>query len=873
MYTISKIQNWLNADWLQKADTTTAIHHLAFDSRRIIFPAQTLFFAIVAQRDGHDFIADAYHRGVRNFVVSKPIEVQAFSEANFLKVADVLRGLHILAARHREQFPNLKVIGIAGSNGKTTVKEWLFQLLKPDFNIVRSPASFNSQIGVPMSVWQIRAEHDLAIFEADVSQSGDMAALAAIIKPNWGIYTNLGTAHDAGFATKSEKFAEHWTLYKGYAEAVFSLTAYQNPTITEQALTDKPLIYSDYPILQTQSHVHLRIIEKTRLDTGMVLTALFSKNQNQAQRIQAQIPFTDTASIENACLCWLVLLALNIPPSVSAERLARLESIGMRLDRRAGINGSILINDSYSNDLTSLQMALDFMAQQNRYATRRTVILSDLLQTSSPTRSVPAVLSETSAHDSLSHPFPSTGVQRTVYQQVAELLRLRGITKFIGIGHDIPEIAAYLPPSVKSQFYNTPSAFLQEMRNSDFQQEIILVKGARVFQFEKIADRLAEKGHKTVLEINLDALAHNLSVFRRLLPPAVKLMAMVKASAYGNGADDVAHLLEQRGIDYLAVAYADEGIALRNAGIRLPIMVMNPEESSFEAMYRFQLEPEIYALRLLKKFSQFVTTILATENKTAEQTPVKIHLKLDTGMHRLGFEATDIQSVIAYLDTCPAIQVASIFTHLAATEAAEQDDFTHEQIRRYEAMYQTLASYLNRVKPIQKPLRHVLNSSGILRFPAYHFDMVRLGIGLYGVESSALLQKELQVVQTLKATISQIKQIAPPETVGYGRHGQVHRPSRIATISIGYADGLLRGASRGQFSVGLHGHLAPTIGNVCMDMTMIDVTDVPDAQEGDEVEIFGRQVPVQDLAKALGTIEYEVFTTLSERIKRVYYQE
>ena len=592
------------------------------------------------------------------------------------------------------------------------------------------------------------------------------------------------------------------------------------------------------------------------------------------QPFKITIPFTDKASIDNAVTCLLTLIALNnfekTDPSVFQQKFEKLEPIEMRLELKRGVNGSFIVNDAYNSDFTSLSLALDFIAQNGQL--QRTLILSDILQ---------------SGQDAA-----------TLYHKVADLLVEKGISKLIGIGSEITAIQSFLDENIQATFFASTELFLNQTKNIDFQNQIILLKGARPFTFERIAERLSEKNHKTVLEINLNALTHNLSVFKNIISEGIsekmsnvkcqgldesseiwnlkpemppKIMAMVKASAYGNGSDEVARLLEYNHADYLAVAYSDEGIELRYAGIRLPIMVMNPEEGSFDALRRHDLEPEIYSLRLLENYSNFLKTVSKTDENTQNTegaTATKIHLKLDTGMHRLGFEPIDIQRVIRILNDNKNIKVAAIFTHLAASEAAIHDGFTQLQVARFSEMYETIIAGIG-----YKPMRHVLNSSGIVRFPEYRFEMVRLGIGLYGVDSSAELPPQLQVVQTLKATISQIRRVPKTETIGYSRRGLLERDSIIATISIGYADGLLRGAGNGRFSVGLHGQRAPIVGGVCMDMTMIDITDIPNVAEGDEVEIFGENIPVQDLATALNTIPYEVFTGISERVKRVYFQE
>ena len=849
-YSISKIKDILRGEyWLNEADEAwdTLIEHLLIDSRKVSFPQTSLFFAIVGERhDGHDFIVDAYKSGVRHFIISnvQNIDNQQFNDAIFIKVSNVLRGLQNLAAYHRAQFPKLQVIGITGSNGKTIVKEWLYQLLKDDYNIVRSPKSYNSQVGVPLSVWQINETHDLAIFEAGISTTGEMEHLERIIQPTIGIFTNLGTAHTEGFASDEEKIKEKFKLFKNVKTLICrqdELLRFPNLNITGQILNWSKTTQSDAQLIDIQ----------------YFKSKTFFKLNYKNNALDIEIPFTDAASIENATTCILTLLTLKKDIfsnqnmlKIFTDKLSRLEPIAMRLEMKAGINGCLVVNDSYNSDFNSLQIALDFIAQQSRQL-KRTIVLSDILQ---------------SGQDA-----------DILYKKVADLLLEKGISKLVVIGENVLKIKKFISQTIDCQHFTTTTDFLKSINNADFQNEIILLKGARQFEFERIAERLSQKSHKTVLEINLNALTHNLFFFKSLLHqqgslPKPKIMAMVKASAYGNGSDEVARLLEFHKVDYLAVAYSDEGIALRNAGVKMPIMVMNPEEESFDALIRFDLEPEIYSLNILKQFVNFIKNDENTEGsiltKKSATKSFKIHLKLDTGMHRLGFESIDIQQLIQILNAHKNIQIASIFTHLAASEAAEHDHFTDEQVSRFMEIYNQISDEMN-----YKPIRHVLNSSGITRHPHYHFEMVRLGIGLYGIDSNGAFQNQLQVVQTLKASISQIKNVPQNETVGYSRRGVLQRDSRIATISIGYADGLLRGAGNGQFSVYLHGQRAPIIGSVCMDMTMIDVTNILETTEGDDVEIFGSHLPVQELSKVLNTIPYEVFTGISERVKRVYFQE
>ena len=812
MYSIAYIAKILAAEIVQMPYPEWQIEQYSIDSRQGNFSENTLFLALTGSRqNGHNFVAEAYNAGMRSFLISEDIDYKHFTDANFIKISNVLRGVQKLAQYHREQFPNLEVIGITGSNGKTIVKEWLFQLLKTDYNIVRSPKSYNSQIGVALSVLRIRPEHNLAIFEAGISQPHEMQHLAAMIQPTLGIFTNLGTAHDEGFETKEDKMREKVRLF-----------ATAKKVICAEKWAKKLSLFLPKTSFLTwgSSQKSDFCIENMAANDTILRGVAFNRP------FAFQMPSGDTAAIENALNSAVLLAELGFSFEKIAQKLRVLEPVAMRLELKAGLNGCLLINDAYSADLTSLQIALEFVAQQSRIL-HRTVILSDFLQ---------------------------TGLSAAeLYAKIADLLHKQHVKRVLAIGEDIFILKKYLSQNIDFQYFNSTEIFFKSIKNSDFRNEIILLKGARIFGFERIVERLAQKIHKTVLEINLNALVHNLQMFARMLKPQVKMMAMVKASAYGNGSYEVAQLLEFHNINYLAVAYPDEGVDLRLAGIKTPILVLNPEESSFDMLYRYNLEPEIYSLSLLKKWLFFIKNC---------DNPPKIHLKLDTGMHRLGFEMQDIKVLTDILENHKEIEIASVFSHLAASEAAEHDAFTYRQAALFSEMYDKIAAAV-----AYRPLRHILNSSGIARFPDLQMDMVRLGIGLYGVGEG------LAVVQTLKATISQIKNVNHSDTVGYGRNGKVQRDSRIATISIGYADGLLRGASGGRFSVAVRGKLAPTVGNVCMDMTMIDITDIPEAEEGDEVEIFGAEVPVQALAKALGTIPYEIFTTISERVQRVYFQE
>lgn len=811
-YTIQNLQTILSGKLLNKEIFPATISNILFDSRKVIFPKNSIFFAIIGKRqDGHNFVADAYQKGLRHFVIAKKIEPSEFPNANFILVENTTKALQNLAIHHRQQH-DLLTIGITGSNGKTIVKEWLFQLLHKDYSVVRSPKSYNSQIGVPLSVLRIKAPHNLGIFEAGISKVGEMSAIAPVIDAKIGIFTNIGEAHNEGFSSYQEKIKEKLQLFKNTPVLFYKK---ENQLISEaiEQLPNKHLI--GWSLVQSDL---LEIWEKDK-------TAKPIKHH-----LSVYLPFSDPASIENALHCWVVLWYLGFKNIEKA--IQKLEPVAMRLELKEGINNCIVINDSYNSDLNALQIALDFLNQQSTHS-RKTLILSDILQSGQPLKNL--------------------------YEQVGTYISSNNFPRFIGIGKDIPIVKDFLSKKIETHFFPTTDAFLQHFSNENFKNETILLKGARPFAFERIANLLSKKVHKTVLEVNLDALINNLAVFHQYLNPETRLIAMVKASAYGSGSIEVARLLEFHNISYLAVVYADEGVELRRGGIQSPILVLNPEPATFDALFQYDLEPEIYNFQLLKQFT-------AALPEGDEIFP--IHLKIDTGMHRLGFEANDIAKLLEILKNEPRLKVQSVFSHLAGSEDATHDDFTKKQIQTYLKVYDKIAKKLK-----YKPLRHILNSAGIVRFPEYQMDMVRLGIGLYGIDGSGLVQSQLQVVNTLKATISQIKNIPPNETVGYSRKGKAKKNMRIATVSIGYADGLLRRAGNGRYSVLIRGQHAPIFGNVCMDMCMVDITQIQDAQEGDEVIIFGKNPRVEELAESLETISYEVFTSISQRVKRIYIQE
>ncbi|MDP1745750.1 MAG: bifunctional UDP-N-acetylmuramoyl-tripeptide:D-alanyl-D-alanine ligase/alanine racemase [Bacteroidota bacterium] len=825
-HTISTIATVINATISGNGNTDTAIKNLLIDSRKLSNAETSLFFAIKGERhDGHAYLIDLYEKGVRHFVVSSlPPNNFVFNNSIFLLVKDTLLALQCLCAFHRKQF-KIPVIGITGSNGKTIVKEWLYQLMREDKNIVRSPKSFNSQVGVPLSVWQITEENKLGIFEAGISKTQEMSLLETIIQPTIGLITNIGQAHDESFENQKQKVDEKLKLFVNSEVLIYCkdyLLVHNEITINKA--------FKDLQVFSWSRKLRSDLLIG-RITKGVADTKIQGIYKNDF--IQINIPFTDEASIENAIHCWAMLLYLGYENPVIAERMRFLSPIAMRLELKEGINNCSIINDSYNSDLGSLAIALDFLNQQKQHP-KKTLILSDILQ--------------------------SGRNEETLYREVAELIHKKGVSRLIGIGDGISNQTKQF--DVEKTFYRSTDEFLKEFNNSFFRDETILLKGARAFGFEAISKIIQQKAHETVLEINLNAIVHNLNYFRAKIKSDTKIMAMVKAFSYGSGSFEIANILQFHRVDFLAVAYADEGIELRKAGITMPVMVMNPEEQSYDSMLQYNLEPEIYSFRVLSLFEE---TLKRSEHDSDH--PIPIHIKLDTGMHRLGFDEDEVNELIVRIKNNKHLTVKSVFSHLAATDESEHDDFTWQQIKRFNEMSEKIKSHFT--YPIMK---HILNSAGITRFPDAQFDMVRLGIGLYGIGAGTSEQSQLQNVSTLKTSISQIKNIPANETIGYSRKGIATRDIQIATVPIGYADGLSRKLSGGKGKMIVNGQYAPIIGNVCMDMCMIDITDI-NASENDEVIVFGEAYPITEVAKDVGTIPYEILTNVSRRVKRVYYQE
>lgn len=825
-YTILDISKAINGSLINRPDAgSMLIRDILIDSRQLISVKECLFFALVSKRnDGHNYIEQLYQRGLRAFVVSKvPEKLTHFEEAVFIQVDDTLQALQSLAALHRKHF-DLPVIGITGSNGKTIIKEWLFQLMSADKDIIRSPKSYNSQIGVPLSVWQIDKAHELGIFEAGISEPNEMDKLQPIIRPNIGLFTNIGQAHDENFIQGYQKAGEKLKLFTKVDTLVYCL---DHATIHSVVIRSEILHTIKAFTWSTKGPADLQITETETTGQSTHIKALY-----KGQEIAVSIPFTDQAARENAIHCWAIMLLLNYAPETIAERMMALAPIAMRLELKEGINNCTIINDSYNSDVNALGIALDFLNQQNQHK-QKTLVLSDILQ--------------------------SGRNEIDLYSQVAELVSQKGVNRLIGIGPAISRQADKF--QLDKQFFATTGDFLSQFPFTSMSNQSVLLKGARVFEFERISRLLQQKAHETVLEINLNNLVHNLNHYRSLIDKQTKLMVMVKAFGYGSGSFEIANVLQFHQVDYLAVAYADEGIELRKAGITTPIMVMSPEENSFDTMIKHQLEPEIFSFRVLELLEQTIGRTALPKNK-----PVKIHLKLDTGMHRLGFSEADIPTLIERIADNPMLRVQSVFSHLAASDKAEHDPFTEKQIAAFEKMSQSITNACsNRV------LRHIVNSSGISRFKNAHYDMVRLGIGLYGVAAPAE-SKQLETVVSLRSIISQINEVPANESIGYNRQSYTRRQSRIGVVPIGYADGLFRRLGNGKGSLWVNGQLVPLIGDVCMDMCMVDLTDV-EAKEGDPVVAFGKEHPVSHIAKDAETIPYEILTRISRRVKRVYFQE
>ena len=766
---------------------------------------------------------ELYNDGVRAFVVSRQPDTEAFPGACFVVVDDTLMALQQLAAWHRQQY-HIPVIGITGSNGKTIVKEWLAQLLGPDYNTVRSPKSYNSQVGVPLSVWQMNGAHQLGIFEAGISKPNEMGALQKIIRPTIGVFTNIGQAHGENFINFTQKAGEKLNLFTQAETLVYCMDYYDIQQVILRAGLGNKLKLFPWSRKFKEAEIFVSAVEKHEKDTLLVL-------EYQGETLRFTIPFIDEASIENAIHCIAVSLLMKMDVKVLNERLMGLTSVAMRLEIKAGINNCTIVNDYYNSDVNSLAIALDVMNQQRQHKDK-VLILSDILQ---------------SGRD-----------EEELYSYISHLIEEKGVGKLIGIGPAISRQARQFKKG--SRFFNDVADFLQHCSFDEFRNQTILLKGARAFAFEQIGMELQEKAHETVLEINFNHLVNNFNHYRSLIKPETKIMVMVKAFGYGSGNYEVSNILQFHRADYLTVAFADEGVELRNAGINLPIMVMSPEVNSYDSIIKNRLEPEVFSFRNL----DYIEKALQSPSVTA---PLNVHVKLDTGMHRLGFSLKELPELIRRLQANPLIHVKSVFSHLATADNPDEDEFTLSQIKVFEEGSKMIVDAFP-----HKVLRHILNTAGITRFTQYQFDMVRLGIGLYGVPTCKADEGVLETVVSLKTTINQIKEIPAGDSIGYNRHGRATHDMRIGIVPIGYADGLSRLLGNGNCHFFVKGQPVPIVGDICMDMCMLDLTGI-EAEEGDTVVIFDAEHPINDIARACQTIPYEVMTRISQRVKRVYYQE
>ncbi|MBQ0020524.1 MAG: bifunctional UDP-N-acetylmuramoyl-tripeptide:D-alanyl-D-alanine ligase/alanine racemase [Bacteroidales bacterium] len=833
MNSISHITTLIGAHRYGSAEAQIAF--LLTDSRSLSFPEETLFFALKSKRnDGHRYIEELYKRGVRNFVVEQLPDMteQWTALCNFLLVPSSLAALQRLAERHRDSF-DIPVIGITGSNGKTMVKEWLYQILMPSMHVTRSPRSYNSQIGVPLSVWKLHEGSALGIFEAGISEPNEMQRIADIIQPTIGVFTCLGQAHQENFHSLEDKCREKFLLFNDCKALVYPA----DDDVLFRVMKTSGFKGRKIGWSMTNPSAPFYVPKVETADAQSTITYVVDGTEHSFS-----VPFINNAAIENCITCAATALHLGITPEQLAERMPQLEPVAMRLEVKQGRKGCTLINDSYNSDIASLDIALDFMhrrpdassAKDSTQPLRHTLILSDIDQ---------------------------SGIEDSkLYSKVSEDVVSRGVDKFIGIGTALQQYGDLIKTGEK-YFFATTEEFIDSEVFDSLQDEVILIKGARRFQFDRITDLLVEKVHETTLEVNLTALINNLNHYRSMFlnkDDQTRIVCMIKADGYGAGAVEIAKTLQEHRVDYLAVAVADEGVALRKAGITANIMIMNPEMTAFKTMFDYDLEPEVYSFRLLDA--------LRHAARKEGITGYPVHIKLDTGMHRLGFHPIDdMPALIDYLNNQNALIPRSVFSHFVGSDGDEFDDFSAQQFALYEAGSNALQAAFP-----HKILRHMCNSAGIEHFPERQMDMCRLGLGLYGINPRN--NEIIHNVSTLKTTILQLRHVKAGESIGYSRRTVLDRDSVIAAIPIGYADGLNRHLGNRHGYCLVNGRKAEYVGNICMDVCMMDVTDIP-CHEGDSVEIFGDNLPVTVLSDILDTIPYEVLTGISNRVKRVYYEE
>ncbi|MBT8219789.1 MAG: bifunctional UDP-N-acetylmuramoyl-tripeptide:D-alanyl-D-alanine ligase/alanine racemase [Bacteroidia bacterium] len=802
------------------SSVSRTVQHIHIDSRSIHLPEHALFAAIKGNRhDGHAFIPELYERGLRVFLVSDPKSSGKFTDALFLLVDNVVDALQKIAFYHRHLF-DIPIIGITGSNGKTTIKEWLYQLLSPEYQIVKSPKSYNSQIGVALSIFNMDNDHQLGIFEGGISRMEEMDKIAPIIDCALGIFTNIGSAHQEGFASLNQKISEKAKLFVNSETVICCKDQKKVFDCLKKLYADKLLTWS---LKGTSDNLNAKVIDHR--DGGTYLHL-----DHMGKTADLWIPFRNIASIENAMHCLTSMLQLGYDMVAIKDRFHWLKSLSLRLELVKGSRNNLIINDCYNADLESLSLALEFMVQ-HALERSRTLVLSDVHQMNK------------SSED--------------LYGRISEMIEASRIQRVIGVGNEVSILQQFLSSSIEQFYFQSTSDLSDQLHRFNFHNEIVLIKGARSFELEKISFQLQSQSHAAHLEIDLSALMHNLSTFQGLLPDETKMMVMLKAAAYGVGSEAISTLLQYDQIDYIGVAYADEGVELREQGIHVPILVLNPDWNYLDLLYRYHLEPEVYSIQALQ-------AVIDYQNKTNHQ--LSIHLKLDTGMNRLGFRPDELVNIIA-LTKQNDLKIKSIFSHLAASDDPSYEAFTKRQLNRFTDFCDGVSKAIG-----YQPFRHILNTSGIIRFPNYMFEMVRLGIGLYGIDPTDNLSLDLEKVHALKAKISQIKIVPEGSLVGYNAKTPVRTERKTATINIGYADGLFRAAGNGNCQFLVNGQLAPTIGNICMDMTMLDITGLQHIHVGDEVEIFGKDLPLEMIAKQMKTIPYEILCGISSRVRRLYYQ-
>ncbi len=822
-YTIEKITTLIGARRFGECDAN--IGFVLTDSRSLCFPEETLFFALKSDRnDGHNYISELYRRGVRNFVVENvPHNATVdYPGANFLRVVDTLGALQRLAERHRDEF-NIPIIGITGSNGKTIVKEWLHQLLSPQMTVTRSPRSYNSQIGVPLSIWLMNEHTQLGIFEAGISKKGEMQSLRSMIQPTIAVLTNIGSAHQENFASLEDKCGEKLDLFHDAQVLVYN----EDDAVVTKVMQARKFKGTHLSWSRKNKEVAFFVKSVEKKDTMSTITYIY-----QGKEDWYSLPFIDEASVTNSIVCASIALHLGVSPDALDERMQRLEPVAMRLEVKEGQHGCTLINDSYNSDINSLDIALDFMNRRPDHKGRkRTLILSDIYQ--------------------------SGETPQELYREVSNLAEKRGVEKFIGIGPQLRNHQEVINIEDKA-FFNTVEDFIESESFASLHDEVILLKGARNFGFDQLTELMVQKVHETILEVNLNALVDNLNHYRSFLHKDTKLTCMIKADGYGAGAVEIAKTLQEHRVDYLAVAVADEGVTLRKNGITQNIMIMNPELTAFKTMFDYELEPEIYSFRLLEKL------LKAARKEGISGFPV--HIKLDTGMHRLGFDPeNDMDRLIEILQNQSCVIPRSVFSHFVGSDNDDFDEFSARQF----ALFEQASRQLQEAFP-HKILRHIDNSAGIEHFPERQLDMCRLGLGLYGINPRT--NTIIHNVCTLKTTILQMRQVKAGDTVGYSRRGKIEKDSVIAAIPIGYADGLDRKLGNRRCYCLVNGKKAEYVGNICMDVALIDVTGI-DCYEGSQVEIFGDNLPITVLSDTLETIPYEVLTGISSRVNKVYYQD